>query len=85
MPIPTPEPGLVISYAKLWDHEHQAGRDEGREDRLCAFVLAVERPASRSHKFLPSIALARLRFPSQSSAIPDSTTNVPGESASRVE
>jgi hypothetical protein len=29
VPIPTPEPGLVISYAYLWHHEHEAGREEG--------------------------------------------------------
>jgi len=30
MPIPDPEPGLVISYAYLWHHEHQTGREEGQ-------------------------------------------------------
>jgi hypothetical protein len=43
MPIPTPEPGLVISYAYLWHHEHQAGQEEGRKDRPSVIVLAVER------------------------------------------
>lgn len=43
MPIPTPEPGLVISYAYLWHYEHQAGQDEGRKDRPSVIVLAVER------------------------------------------
>ncbi len=46
MPIPTPEPGLVISYAYLWHHEHEAGREEGRKDRQSVIVLAVERPAN---------------------------------------
>ena len=46
MPIPTPEPGLVISYAYLWRHEHQAGQDEGRKDRPSVIVLAVERPVN---------------------------------------
>jgi hypothetical protein len=46
MPIPTPEPGLVISYAYLWHHEHEAGREEGRKDRPSVIVLAVERPAT---------------------------------------
>jgi hypothetical protein len=46
VPIPAPEPGLVISYAYLWHHEHQSGRDEGRKDRPCVIVLAVERPAN---------------------------------------
>jgi hypothetical protein len=42
MPIPTPEPGFVISYAYLWHFEHQAGQDEGRKDRPSVIVLAVE-------------------------------------------
>ena len=46
MPIPTPEPGLVISYAYLWHHEHEAGREEGRKDRPSVIVLAVERSAN---------------------------------------
>ncbi len=45
MPIPTPEPGLVISYACLWHHERQAGQEEGRKDRPSVIVLAVERAA----------------------------------------
>jgi hypothetical protein len=43
MPIPNPEPGLVISYAYLWHHEHRAGREEGQKDRPSVIVLAVER------------------------------------------
>src|SRR5665213_2413725 len=46
MPIPAPEPGLVISYAYLRHHEHEAGREEGRKDRPSVFVLRVERPAN---------------------------------------
>ena len=43
MPIPTPEPGLVISYAYVWDHEAQSGQEEGRKDRPCVIALTVER------------------------------------------
>ncbi len=43
MPIPTPEPGLIISYAYVWDHEAQSGKDEGSKDRPCVIALAVER------------------------------------------
>jgi hypothetical protein len=43
MAIPTPEPGLIISYAYVWDHEAQGGREEGRKDRPCVIALAVER------------------------------------------
>ncbi len=46
MPIPTPEAGLVISYAYLWHHEQQTGQDEGRKDRPSVIVLAVEREAN---------------------------------------
>jgi hypothetical protein len=46
VPVPTPEPGLVISYSYLWHHEHEAGREEGRKDRPSVIVLAVERPAN---------------------------------------
>ena len=45
MPIPNPEPGLVISYAYLWHHEHRAGLEEGQKDRPSVIVLAVEREA----------------------------------------
>lgn len=43
MAIPTPEVGLVISYAYLWSEEAEAGQVEGRKDRPCAIVLVVER------------------------------------------
>ena len=45
MPIPNPEPGLVISYAYLWHHEHQAGREEGQKDRPSVIDLAIVREA----------------------------------------
>jgi hypothetical protein len=43
MPFPEPEPGLVISYAYLWHHEHNVGVEEGRKDRPCVILIAVER------------------------------------------
>lgn len=41
MPLPTPEPGLVISYAYLWRTEYEQGQEEGTKDRPCAIVLAT--------------------------------------------
>jgi PemK-like, MazF-like toxin of type II toxin-antitoxin system len=41
--LPEPEPGLVISYAYLWHHEHERGQEEGRKDRPAVIVLAAER------------------------------------------
>jgi len=46
MPIPNPEPGLVVSYAYLWHREKRAGQDEGRKDRPSVIVLAVERESN---------------------------------------
>jgi len=50
MPIPNPEPGLVISYAYLWHREYQAGREEGRKDSPSVIVLAVERGNRRRER-----------------------------------
>lgn len=41
MPLPQPEPGLVISYAYLWRHEHGRGLEEVAKTRPCAIVLAT--------------------------------------------
>lgn len=43
--LPEPQPGLVISYAYLWSEESGRGRLEGRKDRPCAVVLALDRQA----------------------------------------
>jgi hypothetical protein len=42
MPVMTPECGLVISYAYLWKREYEQGLEEGRKDRPCVIILAVE-------------------------------------------
>lgn|SRR5487761_2449681 len=42
MPVPEPEPGLVIGYAYLWWDQARQGREEGLKDRPCVVVLAVE-------------------------------------------
>jgi hypothetical protein len=41
MPLPTPEPGLVISYEFLWSHEYAAGDEHGEKRRPCAIILAI--------------------------------------------
>src|SRR5204863_9843362 len=40
--LPEPEPGLVISYAYLWSDEAERGLVEGRKDRPCAIIVAIE-------------------------------------------
>lgn len=47
MHISAPEPGLVISYGYLWRHEREAGLEEGRKDRPCVIILAVEKRDER--------------------------------------
>lgn len=42
MAIPPPEPGLVVNYAYLWHHQHEAGAEEGRKDRPSVVVLCTE-------------------------------------------
>jgi hypothetical protein len=41
VPLPTPEPGLVIRYQFLWREEHEAGHESGAKDRPCVVVVAV--------------------------------------------
>ncbi len=43
MAFPVPEAGLVISYSYLWRYEHDAGAEEGRKNRPCVIILAVEK------------------------------------------
>jgi PemK-like, MazF-like toxin of type II toxin-antitoxin system len=42
MPLPTPEPGLVLSYEFLWSHEAEAGQDQGEKKRPAVVVLATK-------------------------------------------
>ena len=67
MELPVPEPGLVISYAYLWRHEHESGLEEGRKDRPCVIVLQIERkgqyplvtvaPVTHREPELPSVGV----------------------------
>jgi hypothetical protein len=46
--LPTPHPGLVISYSYLWASEHRGGREEGLKDRPCVIVLASQTAAGQT-------------------------------------
>lgn len=48
MPLPEPQPGLVIRYAYLWRSEEQRGREDGSKDRPCAIVLTVKRDTDKT-------------------------------------
>lgn len=63
MPLPRPEPGLVLSYAYLWRHEHNRGREEGTKARPCAVVTVApithRAPADPARSVLLSAAVKR--------------------------
>ena len=42
MPLPIPEPGLVISYSYLWHSEYERDQEERLKDRPCAIILVAE-------------------------------------------
>lgn len=42
MPLPIPEPGLVISYSYLWHSEYERDQEEGLKDRPCAIILVAK-------------------------------------------
>lgn len=42
MPLPKPEPGLVLSYGYLWKWQDELGGDTGDKNRPCVIVVAVE-------------------------------------------
>jgi hypothetical protein len=45
--LPTPRPGLVISYSYLWAREHSEGGEQGIKHRPCAIVAARQTIAGR--------------------------------------
>jgi hypothetical protein len=47
---PEPQPGLVISYSYLWSEESEQGLVEGRKDRPCAIIVAIEQPENGQRK-----------------------------------
>lgn len=47
---PEPKAGLVISYAYLWAEESEGGQVEGRKDRPCAIILAIDDPEPEGDK-----------------------------------
>ena len=48
MPLPVPEPGLVVSYSYLWHSEDEQDQEEGLKDRPCAIILVAEDAAGET-------------------------------------
>ncbi len=47
MPLPIPEPGLVLCYEFLWSSEHQAGYQQGEKKRPSVVVLKTKTAAGQ--------------------------------------
>lgn len=41
---PEPRAGLVVCYSYLWSEDAEQGLVEGKKDRPCAIILAIEKP-----------------------------------------
>jgi len=70
MALPVPQLGLVISYAYLWHHEANAGLDEGRKDRPCVIVLAIEQDEGGSVVAVLPVTHAPPKNPAHALEIP---------------
>jgi hypothetical protein len=47
MPLPTPEPGLVVCYEFLWSRERQAGHEQGEKKRPSVVVIKTRTEAGQ--------------------------------------
>lgn len=74
MASPEPHPGLVIGYAYLWRRESLAGEVEGRKDRPCAIVAAVD-DREGGDKIVTVLPITHTPpvFPEQAVEIPQAT------------
>lgn len=60
MGYPEPQPGLVISYSFLWSEEAEQGQVEGRKDRPCAIVVALDGAAPDKPKQVAVVPITHL-------------------------
>jgi hypothetical protein len=54
---PEPRVGLVICYSYLWTEEAERGLKEGRKDRPCAVVVALQPASTKSGKRVAVVPL----------------------------
>lgn len=73
MPLPTPEPGLVVRYSFLWREQAARGRDEGEKDRPCAVVVTTSNDQGDTVVIVLPITHAPPRDPSLAVEIPAAT------------
>jgi len=70
VPLPKPQPGLVISYEYLWRHQHEAGLDYGAKARPCAIVVAVATSGGATEVVVAPITHLEPAPPSEGIEIP---------------
>ncbi len=70
MTLPQPRAGLVVNYSYLWASERSLGVDEGRKDRPCAIVAAVQKV--EGHDFVTVVPITHTppRNPADAVEIP---------------
>ena len=73
MPLPPPEPGLVVSYAYLWRTEYLKGQEEGGKDRPCAIVLTAIDDEGDTVVTVAAITHTAPRQPNEALEIPSAT------------
>ena len=73
MALPSPEPGLVISYLYLWNSEHQTGREEGTKHRPCVIVIAVRDEGRKQLVTVAPVTHTMPPVPAQAVEIPLAT------------
>jgi mRNA-degrading endonuclease toxin of MazEF toxin-antitoxin module len=61
MPLPIPEPGLVLCYEFLWSREHQAGHEQGEKKRPSVVVLKTVTEAGQISVTVAPITHSRPR------------------------
>lgn len=70
MPLPRPEPGLVIHYEYLWRYEKDRGDEAGEKRRPCAIIVAVTGETGEIETVVAPITHAEPRSPSEGIEIP---------------
>lgn len=70
MPLPKPEPGLVICYEFLWRDEAWNGLEYGQKRRPCAIIVAVTDEAGKIATIVAPITHTPPILPSEGIEIP---------------
>lgn len=70
MPLPEPEPGLVICYQFLWSHEAGRGEEWGQKNRPCAIILAVKNELNEIRVTVAPITHRKPNTPKEGVQIP---------------